>query len=156
MFHVEHSTKIKKMNNRSHALLICTQSRTVTRLYITPSCQADVMKAQIGSDFITWRKIKIGSNAYEMYCAAQKYATGDTGFRVNCDTFIGNALLFPLKKADGTIQDIVENWKLAIVSIEKNIFFLKKEWVWFPDDMESELDWEWVIKPSKKEMARRA
>jgi hypothetical protein len=114
------------------------------------------METQIGSAFCTWRKIKIGSSVYEMHYTAQQYAVQDTGFRVNCDTFIGNALLFPLKKADGTIQDILENWKLAIASIEKELFFLKKEWAWFPDDMESELDSEWVIKPSKKEMARRA
>jgi hypothetical protein len=153
MFYVEHSTKI--MNNRSHALLICTQSRTVTRIYITPSAKTAVMEAQIGSDLLTWRKIKIGDSAYEMHHTTQMYATQDTGFRVNCDTFIGNALLFPVKKADGTIQDIVENWKLAIASIEANVLFLKKEYSWFPDDMEAEIDWEWVIKPSKKEMMRQ-
>jgi hypothetical protein len=114
------------------------------------------VEAQIGSDLITWRKLKIGNSAYEMHYTDQRHGIQDTGFRVNCDTFVGNALLFPLKKADGTIQDIVENWKQAIASIEANIFFLKKEWAWFPDDMESELDSEWVVKPSKKEMARRA
>jgi hypothetical protein len=144
------------MNNRSHALLICTQSRTISRIYITPSAKRAVMETQIGSNLITWRKIKIGDSAYEMHYTVQQYAVQDTGFRVNCETFIGNALLFPLKKADGTIQDILENWKLAIASIEKELFFLKKEWAWFPDDMESELDSEWVIKPSKKEMARLA
>jgi hypothetical protein len=143
-------------NNRTHALLICAQSRTITRIYITPSAKRAVMESQIGSDLLSWRKVKIGDSAYEMHCTAQNYASQDTGFRVNCDTFIGNALLFPLKKADGTIQDILENWKLAIASIEKNIFFLKREYSLFPDDMEAEIDWTWVIKPSKKEMARRA
>jgi hypothetical protein len=153
MFYVEHSTKI--MNNRSHALLICAQSRTVTRIYITPSAKRAVMETQIGSDVLTWRKIKIGDSAYEMHYTSQRHGIQDTGFRVNCDTFVGNALLFPLKKADGTIQDILENWKLAIASIEKELFFLKKEHAWFPDDMEAEIDSTWVVKPSKKEMMRR-
>jgi hypothetical protein len=143
---------------KSQAILVqSTYSRTVTRLYITPSHQADVMIAQLESSQITWSRIRIKDLLFIMYHTPQ-HDTAFTrhhegAFRINGEMYVGNAVLVPLGK-DATELCINQRECNRVISIiEKELFFLKKEWCWFPDDMEAELDWSWVVKPSKKEMA---
>lgn len=145
---------------KSQAILIqSTYSRTVTRLYITPSCQSDVLKAQLESSEITWSRIRIKDLLFIMYHTPQhdeQFTQHHNGaFRINGETFVGNAILVPLGKDATELCINPQECNRVIGIIEKELFFLKKEYSWFPDDMEAELDSTWVVKPSKKEMARQ-
>lgn len=155
MFHVEHTAKINTM--KSHAILLCSRAKSVTRIYITPSRACDVMQAHIGSEYLTWQRIRIGGTLFMMWHASQHhpFIDGDTAFRVNCDTFRGSAILSPLGKDASELCLRPQEAKKYISQVEKATIFLKKQLDWFPMDLENEAsdeNFSWVKTPSKKEI----
>jgi hypothetical protein len=117
------------------------------------------MKAHIGSEYITWRRIRIGETIYMMWYASQAHPMDEDvlAFRVNCDTFRASAILVPLGKNASELCITPQEAKVHITRIENAVIFLKRQLDWFPMDLENEAsedNYTWVKTPSKREMAR--